>query len=336
MIQTIKLQELHTPQYRDWFGLGHHTHVLAWSEVFRDFADWSLIVHPGIKRSFAQDYRAGQITVHTCWSGVQDPRVCVWPWFDAALAYTETPVPEVEPRHHYVCQNLTVRPHRTYLIDQLAKRGLLDRGRVSYGYRVEPQPNNNGRNRPPVARWGSSVESAWIERPRDQYQLPNPVDIPAPPLRVWSETAFNIITETHHDPGTQPGVLWTEKTWQAVWLRRPVIVCGQPGANHEFAALGFRLMEGIEDWSWDHARKPDKRIRGLANAVEHITGKYTPAEIQEMNRAVVEHNRAHLIELFLNTGLPEILSTTPRTDSPGAEGVCEYLVDVHHAIRSQL
>jgi hypothetical protein len=335
MIQTIKLQELHTAQSRHWFGSGAHTHVLAWSEVFRNFADWSLIVHPAAKKSFVRDYRAHRITVHTCWSGVEDPRVHAWPWFDALLAYTETPVPPRVPTHHYVCQNLTVRPHRTSLIDQLAKRGLLDRGRVSYGYRVEPQPNNNGRNRPP-ARWGRAVEAAWIERERDLYQLPNPVDIPAPPTEIWSKTAVNIITETHHDHVTQPGTLWTEKTWQAVWLRRPLIVCGQPGANLKLQAQGFRLMEGIEDWSWDHAQNPDKRIRGLAQAVEHMTGAYTPGELQEMNREVVEHNRAHLIRVFLDTGLPKILSTTPRVDSPGAEGVCDYLVDVYNAIRSQL
>lgn len=335
MIQTIKLQELHTPQYRDMFGTGAHTHVLAWSEVFRNFGDWSLIVHPAAKKSFVRDYRAGNITLHTCWSGVEDPRVQVWPWFDAALAYTETPVPEVVPRLYYVCQNLTVRHHRTYLIDQLAKLGLLAAGRVSYGYRVEPQPHNNGRNRPPQ-RWGSGVESAWIERERDVYQLPNPVDIPPPPLGVWSETAFNIITETHHDQNTQPGTLWTEKTWQAVWLRRPFVVCGQPGANLELRAQGFRLMEGIEDWSWDNTKNPDKRIKGMVQAIRQMCFRYQPEELQAMNRSVVEHNRAHLIGLFLDTGLPKILSTTPRVDSPGAEGVCDYLVDVYNAIRGQL
>ena len=335
MIQTIKLQELHTADSRRMFGRGAHTHVLAWSEVFRDFAQWSRVIHTAVKPEFVRDYRAGRITVHTCWSGSDDPRVQVWPWFDALLAYTEKPVPRRVPHRHYVCQNLTVRDHRNYTIDQLAKHGLLAAGRVSYGYRVEPQPNNNGRSRPP-ARWGTAVESAWIERPRDQYQLPNPVDIPAPPLGVWSTTAFNLITETHHDHGQEPGVLWTEKTWQAVWLRRPLIVCGQPGANLGLVDQGFRLMEGIEDWSWDHVQNPQKRIRGMVKAVKQLCSSYQPAEIQAMNQTVVEHNREHLRRLFLDSGLPEILTTTPRVDSNGAEGVCDYLVDVYNAIRGQL
>ena len=335
MIQTIKLQELQIPENRRLFGAGATTHVLAWSETVPNYAGWSRCLHPAVKPSFTRDYRQGRIHIHTCWSGVQDPRVQTWSGFDVALAYTTLHVPPTAPERYYVCQNLTVRPHRTLLIDLLNQRDLLRRGRVSYGYRSEPQPGNNGRNTPP-RHWGNLVESAWIEEETDAYQLPSPVDIPPPPVRVWSNTAFNIITETHHDDQTKAGVLWTEKTWQVIWLRRPFVICGQPGANTQLLDRGYRLLEGVDDWTWDLEKDQYRRVRALVHCVHRLCNRYTPAELHEMNRPVVEHNRRHLIESFLSEGLPEIVWESTRTDTPGAAEVCEYLQRVYDAIRGEL
>jgi len=78
------------------------------------------------------------------------------------------------------------------------------------------------------------------------------------------------------------------------------------------------------------------RVRKLVDCIDDVCNRYTPEQLQEMNQPVVEHNRQLLIENFLSDGLPDIVWESNRTDTPGAAGVCEYLQEVYHAIRSKL
>ena len=332
-MDCIKLQELITNACRDTIKHSRDLHVLAWSENCSNIDDFVRSnVWAGARRDFLRGWAAGRIQIHTCWRGVEDDHIHEWLGFDQLLAYTSEPPVLAEPARHrgyYVCQNLTQRRHRDYTIQSLIDSGAGRLGRISYGYRQEPQPENNGRGRPPS--FPGITEHCWPGG-AEQFQLTNPVDIPPPPVNIWRTTAFNIITETHCD---EPGSSFTEKTWQAVWLGRPFLIIGVPGVHQQLRDLGYQLMLDF-DYSWDAEPNWQRRIERAARAVMDYCRTYKPWEIVDINRSRVDHNRRRCRKMLLKRGLPRVCEDPRAEFTPGAAHLVEYLRSVMDALRSEL
>lgn len=268
------------------------------------------------------------MVIHSCYSSI--PSVNIWQGFDKLLAYSSKTLPLEEPTHHYVCMNLTIRPHRAYLIEQLARLKVFECGRISWGDRAPPMD-------PQVqlqleAREGKQYrpEKPWIEsKSLEEWQLPNVNDMPAPPLRVWADTAFNLVTETHHN---KEGSIVTEKIWQPMWHARPLLCNGPVNVHQHLVENGYRLMRDI-DYAFDSIRDERKRVERLAAQVAQLCERFTPKQILERNREVALHNQKRIYQQVLEEGMPWAV-TAPGHCSPGADSMRQHLIGVWYAVRN--
>jgi len=325
----VKYQELYSQSGKRWLDSDCGAlHVFGWQENCNNWLEWSKGFHPSVARIARELWKDNRMVIHSCYSPI--PRVNIWQGFDKLLAYTSKTVPSAVPSRHYVCMNLTIRPHRAYLIQQLARRGVFDAGRISWGDR-EPPMDPGIINQ--LLREGHKhyrTERPWIEDSAlELWQLPSVSDMPAPPVQVWADTAFNLVTETHHN---KEGSIVTEKTWQPMWHARPLLCVGPVGVHQHLVANGYRLMEDI-DYEFDSVRDQNLRIELLAQQVAQLCERFTPQQIVQRNRGVALHNQRRIYQQVLEEGMPWVV-TAPGVCSPGAEGMRQHLVGVWHAIRN--
>lgn len=309
-VTVVKQQEFHVPSGLDWIG-SKHTHVIGWQEDATTFDYWTELFHPECARVVKRQWEKGRLTIHTNYShethGVQ-----IWEGMDPLIAYSSRRTPDVQPKYLYVNQNYNDRWHRRELIEQLRKRRLLGAGRISWGADV------------PVE--GVRLERLWRQaEPPEQYVHTNDEsDMPPPPVDVWSECAFNLVSEAHHN---DPGHPFSEKIFQAIWQRRPVLVNGAPGVHKRLKDLGYRLMLDI-DYEFDSVEDPVERIALLADQVAQLRGRHL--SVAKRNRKVVEHNYRQLVASVQSNPPPDIVHLPNQ--SPGAASLIEYVHRVRNAV----
>jgi len=325
----IKYQELYSHTGMRWLNVDcSELHVLGWQENCTNWIEWSRGFHPSTARLARKLWQENRMVIHSCYS--QIPTVNIWQGFDKLLAYTSKTVAQIPPTHHYVCMNFTMRPHRAYLIERLAVEQVFDCGRISWGDR-EPPMDAGILNQLELKRQKKyRCEAPWIEEDdEEQWQLPPLHDMPSPPMSVWADTAFNLVTETHHN---KAGSIVTEKIWQPMWHARPVLCNGPVNVHQHLIDNGYRLMEDI-DYSFDSIRDERARVERLAQQVAKLCKRFSPEQIVKRNREVSLHNQRRIYQQVLEEGMPWAV-TAPGHCSPGAAGMREHLIGVWHAIRN--
>ena len=325
----IKYQELYSNSAKLWYSTDcEELHVFGWQENCNNWMEWSKGFYPSVARDARQLWQDGRLKIHSCYSPI--PQVQIWQGFDKMLAYTSKTVPEATPTHHYVCMNLTMRPHRAYLIQALANNGAFECGRISWGDREPPMDPGILNQLQRKTHKQYRTEKPWIELDQvEQWQLPAVWDMPSPPVRVWADTAFNLVTETHHN---KEGSIVTEKIWQPMWHARPVLCNGPVNVHQHLIDNGYRLMEDI-DYSFDSIRDERARVERLAQQVAKLCKRFSPEQIVKRNREVSLHNQRRIYQQVLEEGMPWAV-TAPGHCSPGAAGMREHLIGVWHAIRN--
>ena len=324
----IKYQELYSNSGARWLLDDGEVHVLGWQENCNDWQEWSRGFHPTTARLSRKLFLEGKMVIHSCYSPI--PEVTTWQGFDKLLAYTSKRVPQIPPTHHYVCMNFTMRPHRAYLIEQLAVEDVFELGRISWGDREPPLDAGILNQLQRKTRKKYRCEEPWMEaQDEEQWQLPPVHDMPSPPVRVWADTAFNLVTETHHN---KEGSIVTEKIWQPMWHARPVLCNGPVNVHQHLVDNGYRLMEDI-DYSFDSIKEERTRVERLAQQVAQLCKRFSPAQIVKRNREVSLHNQRRIYQQVLEEGMPWAV-TAPGVCSPGAKDMREHLVGVWYAIRN--
>lgn len=322
----IKYQELYSNSAKLWYSMDcEELHVLGWQENCNNWLEWSKGFYPSVARDARQLWQEDRLVIHSCYSPMA--QVNIWQGFDKMLAYTSRVVPEATPTHHYVCMNLTIRPHRAYLIERLALEDVFDAGRISWGDREPPMDAGILDQIQRKTHKQYRTEQPWIEEDEELWQLPAVWDMPAPPVRVWADTAFNLVTETHHN---KEGSIVTEKTWQPMWHARPVLCNGPVNVHQHLVDNGYRLMRDI-DYSFDSIRDERVRVERLAQQVAKLCKRFSPQEIVLRNRDIALHNQRRIYQQVLEEGMPWAV-TAPGHCSPGAAGMREHLIGVWYAI----
>lgn len=305
----IKMQELHTMWGRHWLG-DTHTHVLGWSEAAIDINRFAKRAPVPLRKEIKARWLRGDLTIHTCYSR-EHRGVEVWNGFDQLLAYSSRRCKTVEPTHYFVCQNYTPREFRKQLIQLLLQHNLLQQSRVSWGDDDVP---------------AQGVEHTWLEpEPVELHELPPLEQCFPPPCDVWSTTAFNLVTET-----AVPDFPITEKTWQAIWQRRPFVVAGAVGTHRLLSQQGFVPLLDI-DYAFDSIEDTTQRMTMLVQQLQKLCNTYTPQQIHQRNHKAAKHNRKLLAKTVVQTGLPDVLSIDAYR-SPGAAGVCDYINGVYNGL----
>ncbi len=86
---------------------------------------------------------------------------------------------------------------------------------------------------------------------------------------IYSDSLFQLISETYFDNGIEQNAWITEKTWLAVLNHRPFIMAGEPGTLAKLNRMGFRTFERyLARPDYDRIEDPASRLLAIVENVE--------------------------------------------------------------------
>jgi hypothetical protein len=212
----------------------------------------------------------------------QDQRVAwiFYPWFEAALqnrvkasGITNAPRdPLLKKQYKFLSLNKRPRPHRFLLTAwleylQLAHHGYmswpLTHSRTLDELTTNPLYSCGLKFFPAVERHVRNINKITGSYP-DADRYPGTDWLSSAPL--YNDVDFEIINETHHQNiGDQ--VFLTEKTFRAIYMGVPFIICGNPGSLELLRMLGYKTFPSVFDEHYDKILSPVLAIHHIAMEV---------------------------------------------------------------------
>lgn len=212
----------------------------------------------------------------------------------------------------YLLLNGRLRPHRKYLLHRLRELDLLDRGLWTClerrcdlrwtSYLTLPDQNRDLMDDPEQIRLLPAeyeIERAVINLERElpdrnvkhflfDYTWGDAIINP----RVYTDTAFSIVTETIYD---YPFTFRTEKIWKPIIMAHPFVAVANVGYYSALQAAGFRTFGTLIDESFDSIWEPRDRIEAIIEVVQDIVRNGT-ASFLMASRDICKYNQEHLCE----------------------------------------
>ena len=188
------------------------------------------------------------------------------------------------PEKLFVSYNRNPRYHRLYLLSELLKRDLLDKGLVSLG------------------RTGFDIEvnKNVHDKINDLYELT--------PLTINQDISINLATNVEADDYTKTFVslvseslsddtilFLSEKIWKPIYMGHPFIVNGNPKTLEYLKSQGFKTFEQWWPESYDNITNTNGRIDAIVDIIQNLNSK-NQNELIEMRKQmepVLIHNQNH-------------------------------------------
>ena len=147
--------------------------------------------------------------------------------------------------------NFNNRPwdFRCKMMDELSKRNLISKGAISWN-----QTNNDYR----FEHW--KEERLIIDK---EYATSNQ-EFDSFPLSFF-ESFMSIVSES-----TMDTIYPTEKTYTAIYFKKPFLVWSVPNFHKSLQEIGFELYDEIFDYSFDSIENSNQRLDALLDQVEKI------------------------------------------------------------------
>ena len=212
----------------------------------------------------------------------EDRRVAwiFYPWFEAALqsqikigGITNAPRdPLLKKKYKFLSLNKRPRPHRFLLTAWLESLQLAHHGYISWplthsrtldelatnplyscGLKFFPIMERHVRN---INRITGSYPDADTFSGADWLSS-------AP---LYNDVDFEIVNETHHQ-NIGDNIFLTEKTFRAIYMGVPFIICGNPGSLELLRMLGYKTFPSVFDEEYDEIMSPVLAIHHVAMEV---------------------------------------------------------------------
>ena len=203
------------------------------------------------------------------------------------------------PNKLFLCWNRRFRPHRTELIINLDKLGLVDRSYYSIGV-VDPENPGHmfsetidpgimqfyGIDQNDVSRLLSKLplvvdnESEIVQMCEDRNMLAR---------KFYADSLISIVTETNYHANE---VTLTEKAFKPAKEKHPFILVGAAGALQSMRDLGYKTFAEFWSEEYDTIKDPRARMREIVRICEDI-GKWNSEQILDFKRRVkpiLDHN----------------------------------------------
>ena len=242
---------------------------------------------------------------------------------------------------YYMCLNSATRPHRVYLLNELSRLNLIEKGFVSFQlhknrdkYHITEPPKN-------FDLWNDS-ESFMSESGKketsvftDNYSYdfeheffkksPHIIDrnitvekrdydeIKLPSLDLINDSYFQIVTETWFSV-TQGGkksnaLTIFEKTYKTL-MCHPFIVLGRPGIIKNLKEKGFQTFPELFDESYDEIEDDYERFTKIVSEVKRVC----ELDINELHEIYstkllpkIVYNQKHLYDKFFDNEMMETI-----------------------------
>jgi hypothetical protein len=212
----------------------------------------------------------------------QDPRVSwiFYPWFEAALqnqinfdGITNAPRdPLLKKKYKFLSLNKRPRPHRLLLTAWLEHLQLAHHGYMSWPLThsrtldeltTNPLYSCGLKFFPTMERHVRNINKITGSYP-DADEYPGDDWLSAAPL--YNDVDFEIVNETHHQNiGDQ--VFLTEKTFRAIYMGVPFMICGNPGSLELLRMLGYKTFPSVFDEEYDEIMSPVLAIDYIVDEV---------------------------------------------------------------------
>lgn len=207
--------------------------------------------------------------------------------FDSWIDYRilKNPIVEFKPvdeKYLLLSYNRNPRPHRVYLVSQLIKHNLFEKGRISLG-KFEPFDNDYEEL--------SKMTPIIIDRTLDINWAVN-IELPD-----YEATFISIITETLIDTSI---LFMSEKIWKPIVVGQPFILLGNLGTLAYIKEQGFKTFDRWIDESYDNEPDHHKKIDMIVNEVSKFKNKSIEelTQIREEMNEICLFNRNRFIEII--------------------------------------
>jgi hypothetical protein len=191
----------------------------------------------------------------------------------------------VDNKFLFLSYNRNPRPHRVYLVSEILRQGLLDKGRLSIG-KFE---NNETES----IKQLSEISPIIIDRTLDINWAGN-LELPD-----HNATFMSIVTETLIDESV---LFISEKIWKPIVVGHPFMILGNVGTLKYIKDLGFKTFDRWFDESYDNELVHHKRVDIIVNEIN----KYRDKSVEELRvireemKEICTFNRNRFIEIIKN------------------------------------
>ena len=214
------------------------------------------------------------------------------------------PVTQRQIKKKYITFNRltgSARIYRSLFVGELAHRGLIDQGHVSYSATCPEHGHYNQNLDQAISTY--NLDSAYVTKIKQLLDtLPHPMRIDyldrdtipnhsmvLSAVEQCMETFLHVVTETCY---WERKCHLTEKIFKPVILQQPFVLLG-PAHNLEyFKSYGFRTFDRWWDESYDLIEDPIERLQAVADILKYICSLSTEeltAILHEM-KEVLEYN----------------------------------------------
>ena len=167
----------------------------------------------------------------------------------------------VDNQFLYLSYNRNPRPHRIYLVSELLRQGLLEKGRISIGKFQDNETES-------IAKL-SEMSPIMIDRTLDINWAGNLE------LSDHKATFMSIVTETLIDESV---LFISEKIWKPIVVGHPFMILGNVGTLKYIKDLGFKTFDKWFDESYDNEPIHHKRVDIIVNQIN----KFRDMSIEEL------------------------------------------------------
>lgn len=206
---------------------------------------------------------------------------------------------ETVPPKLFLSWNRRFRTHRTELLLNMEKLGLVDRSFYSMG-QVDPEKPDHMFSQtidPGVMQfYGISQNDVHkllsrlplvVDNEQEIVQMCEDRNMLA--RRFYTNSLISLVTETNYHMNE---VTLTEKAFKPAKEKHPFILVGAPGALQSMRDIGYKTFGEFWCEEYDNIKDPRARMREIVRICEDI-GKWTPAQIIDFKRKVkpiLDHN----------------------------------------------
>jgi hypothetical protein len=196
----------------------------------------------------------------------------------------------IDSQDLFLSYNRRPRPHRTILMCELIRAGIVDRGLVSYyGDNIK----DSVRRVKLYDRPGLEPEAVILDS-----MIPKEIDMDLgannPAWNIveehYNRTFCSLVPETLYDSNV---LFFSEKTWKTIAVGHPFMLVSSPGMLKALREMGYYTYGAWWDEGYDVIKNLGDRIRHIANELKRLSmmSRDQLINMRASMQPVVEHNQ---------------------------------------------
>jgi hypothetical protein len=214
--------------------------------------------------------------------------------------------PHYEINHLFFLKNRVAKDHRMLLLDELAKRNLIDEGTNKFTL-IDPH-NKQGQILKEVGG-NTYTQGRHVYEDEDPEALESNLYSEPPPGYI--NCLIDVVSETSLTTHFR-----TEKSvWPIVYMKL-FMIHGPQFVNQNLKKYGFELYDEIIDYSFDSIESPRERTIALAEELKRLQDKRLNLDFTyRLCREKLEHNLKNYLELcFDDIYIPAVVKKLAHND----------------------